>query len=169
MDRCDIRGCRAEADITYLEHGLCKRHWNELTAEDAPPDTLRVVLGIEATAEPAMEDSMDDAGSKTAKAVATTTAAGSRKGKASPKARSPQKAKPKATKPKAAKETKPRKALEAPVVFAFRLEAADRDVIHKAAGPAGATRFVRSAALAAARGDAAAFEELTKQAKSNLS
>ena len=144
MHRCDIKRCRAEADITYLEHSVCERHWNQLTAEDAPPDTLRMVLGIEATAESAMEDSM---GTSTSKAR-----------------------KPKAAKPKAVKEARPKKkALENAVVFAFRLEAADRDIIHKAAGPAGATRFVRSAALAAARGDAAAFEELTKQAKGNLS
>ena len=33
-------------------------------------------------------------------------------------------------------------------VFAFRLTRADRDLIHKAAGPANASRFVKSAALA---------------------
>ena len=36
------------------------------------------------------------------------------------------------------------------VVFAFRLPKADRDLIHKAAGPAGASKFVLGAALAAA-------------------
>ncbi len=54
------------------------------------------------------------------------------------------------------------------VVFAFRLNAADRDLIHKAAGPARATRFVLAAALAAATADHKAFEALTAQAKSNL-
>jgi len=54
------------------------------------------------------------------------------------------------------------------VVFAFRLPAADRDAIHKAAGPGKATRFVHAAALAAASGDTKAFEELAEQARTNL-
>ena len=77
----------------------------------------------------------------------------------------------KAAKPKAAKEPKPKKE-KAPkeplVVFAFRLSEADRDLIHKAAGPAKATKFVRAAALAAATQDSKVFDELTAQAKSNL-
>ena len=36
------------------------------------------------------------------------------------------------------------------VVFAFRLSPADRDAIHKAAGPRGASQFVLQAALTAA-------------------
>jgi len=73
--------------------------------------------------------------------------------------------------PKAAKEPKPKKekAPKVPlVVFAFRLSEADRDRIHKAAGPAKATKFVRAAALAAANQDSKAFEALTTQAKTNL-
>lgn len=81
----------------------------------------------------------------------------------------------KSTKPtkkaKTTKEPKPKKE-KAPkeplVVFAFRLTAAQRDAIHRAAGPGKATRFVRSAAIAAASGDKPAFEELLAQAKSNL-
>ena len=73
--------------------------------------------------------------------------------------------------PKPVKEPKPKKE-KAPkeplVVFAFRLSEADRDRIHKAAGPGKATRFVRSAALAAANQDSKAFDELTAQAKTNL-
>ena len=46
------------------------------------------------------------------------------------------------------------------VVFAFRLPPADRDRIHRAAGPAKATKFVRAAALAAANADTKAFEAL---------
>lgn len=73
--------------------------------------------------------------------------------------------------PKAAKEPKPKKE-KAPkedlVVFAFRLPAADRDLIHKAAGPGKATRFVLAAALAASNGDDSAFKDLAAQAKSNL-
>jgi len=73
--------------------------------------------------------------------------------------------------PKAAKEPKPKKEKvpkEPQVVFAFRLSPEERDRIHKAAGPAKATKFVRSAALAAASGDRPAFEELLAQAKANL-
>ena len=77
----------------------------------------------------------------------------------------------KASKPKTPKDPKPKKE-KAPkeplVVFAFRLSEADRDLIHKASGPGKATRFVRSAALAAARQDSKSFEELTTQAKTNL-
>jgi hypothetical protein len=72
---------------------------------------------------------------------------------------------------KAPKEPKPKKEKapkEPQVVFAFRLSEADRDLIHKAAGPAKATKFVRAAALAAAKADSKSFEELTSQAKSNL-
>ncbi len=71
--------------------------------------------------------------------------------------------KPKSEKP--AKEPKTKKEKAPQVVFAFRLSEADRDAIHKAAGPGKATRFVRAAALAAATGDTKAFEELTAQAK----
>src|SRR5262249_45320579 len=46
------------------------------------------------------------------------------------------------------------------VVFAFRLTAEEREVIHKAAGPAKASRFVRTLAIAAARKDKGAVNEL---------
>ncbi len=68
---------------------------------------------------------------------------------------------------KAAPNPKKEKAADV-VVFAFRLPAADRDAIHKAAGPGKATRFVHAAALAAASGDTKAFEELAAQARTNL-
>src|SRR5229473_2667849 len=45
------------------------------------------------------------------------------------------------------------------VVFAFRLTA-ERELIHKAAGPARASRFVRAVALAAAGGDEEALLKL---------
>ena len=68
---------------------------------------------------------------------------------------------------KAPKEKRERSSKEPQVVFAFRLSEADRTLIHKAAGPAGATRFVLGAAVAAATGDTKAFEVLTSQAKTN--
>lgn len=148
-ERCEVRRCRAEAGITYLDRGVCERHWNQLTAEDTPPDALRIALGIEATAPTATtEDRMEPTTEKTSKKSKKATA-----------------------KPKAAKETKPKKQKppkEPQVVFAFRLSEADRSLIHKAAGPAKATQFVRSAALAAANQDTKAFDALVEQAKANL-
>ncbi len=69
---------------------------------------------------------------------------------------------------KVAKPKKEKAPKESQVVFAFRLSEADRDLIHKAAGPAKATQFVRAAALAAAKADSKIFETLVEQAKSNL-
>jgi uncharacterized protein (DUF1778 family) len=56
-------------------------------------------------------------------------------------------AKKKTTKKKAAVKTPTN---DGKVVFAFRLSPQERDAIHKAAGPRGASRFVLEAALAAA-------------------
>ena len=46
------------------------------------------------------------------------------------------------------------------VVFAFRLTARERDLIHKAAGPAKASKYVRTLAVAAANGDEALVLQL---------
>jgi len=124
-DRCEIKRCRGEAAITYLDHGVCNRHWNQLTAEDAPPDALRISLGIAAPATAAPEDRT--MGEKSTKTKKTAT---------------------QAKEPKPKKEKAPKPDL---VVFAFRLSEADRDAIHKAAGPGKATKFVLAAALAAAK------------------
>lgn len=48
-------------------------------------------------------------------------------------------------------------------VFAFRLTPAERDAIHKAAGPAKASKFVRTLAVAAARNDEAAVRAIMKE------
>ena len=145
-ERCEVARCRGGVHITYLEHGVCDRHWNQLTAEDAPPDALRIALGIEATASTATEDStMEPTTDKTSK-----------------------RSKKAAAKTKAAKLKKQKAPKEPQVVFAFRLSEADRTLIHKAAGPAKATRFVRSAAMAAANADRKAFETLVSQSKANL-
>jgi hypothetical protein len=47
-------------------------------------------------------------------------------------------------------------------VFAFRLTTEERDAIHKAAGPAKASKFVRTLAVAAARNDEAAVKAILK-------
>ena len=49
------------------------------------------------------------------------------------------------------------------VVFAFRLKKEERDAIHKAAGPAGASRFVRALAVAAAAQDETSVRRLIKE------
>ncbi|MBK8164713.1 MAG: hypothetical protein IPK64_01990 [bacterium] len=67
--------------------------------------------------------------------------------------------KPAAEKPAA--ETKaPREEL---CVFAFRLTEAERDAIHKAAGPAKASKFARSLLVAAATKDDAAVRAIMKE------
>ncbi len=98
---------------------------------------------------------MEPTTSKTPKSVASTTSA-----------KTPKPAK-KAKAEKEAKMKKVRTPKEPQVVFAFRLTEAQRDQIHKAAGPGKATKFVRSAALAAASGDRPALEELLAVAKAN--
>lgn len=73
----------------------------------------------------------------------------------------------KKTEKKKARETKrarPPKE-EGLVVFAFRLTEAERDAIHKTAGPAGASRFVRRVATAFAREDESAFRAAVKEAR----
>jgi hypothetical protein len=49
---------------------------------------------------------------------------------------------------------------EETVVFAFRLSAEERELIHQAAGPAKASRFVRTLVVAAAKRDEAMVREL---------
>ena len=91
-----------------------------------------------------------DATSKTTKATGKPTAATAKK-------------------PKPVKNAKLEKKPKEPmVVFAFRLTKDQRDLIHKAAGPAKGTKFVRAAAIAASNMDRPAFDQLLAQAKANL-
>ena len=66
----------------------------------------------------------------------------------------------KATSKKAAK---PKEHL---VVFAFRLTKAERAAIHKTAGPANASRFIRRVAVAFANEDESAFKAVLAEARS---
>ena len=50
-------------------------------------------------------------------------------------------------------------------VFAFRLTEAERDAVHRTAGPAKASRFVRQVAAAFAAEDEAAFRAVLKEAR----
>jgi hypothetical protein len=47
-------------------------------------------------------------------------------------------------------------------LFAFRLTAEERDAIHKAAGPAKASKFARTLLVVAARNDEAAVKAIMK-------
>ena len=58
--------------------------------------------------------------------------------------------------------TKPKQDL---VVFAFRLTEAERTAIHKTAGPARASRYVRQVTAAFAKQDEAAFKAVLKDAR----
>ena len=70
---------------------------------------------------------------------------------------------PKKTKP-ASKDVAPKQADDSQelVVFAFRLTRAERDQIHEAAGPAKASSFIRSLAVAAATGDVKAVRKIAE-------
>lgn len=97
--------------------------------------------------------------SKSTKKAATPKAQTTPKAKKSEK---PAKAAPETTVPQAPKKEK----FADLCVFAFRLTEAERDLIHKAAGPAKASKFVRSLAVAAARNDEAAVKAILKTVQS---
>ena len=78
------------------------------------------------------------------------------------------KAEAKTRKPAAKTHEKPKKKAprEELCVFAFRLTPEERTDIHKAAGPAKASKFVRALAVAAARNDEAAVKAIMKAVQS---
>ena len=67
-----------------------------------------------------------------------------------------------ATAAKTVDEPKAKAPREELCVFAFRLTEEERDAIHKAAGPAKASKFVRTLAVAAARNDEATVKAILK-------
>ena len=73
------------------------------------------------------------------------------------------------SKTKQAKIKKEKPANEELVVFAFRLTPAERDAIHKTAGPARASRFVRRVAVAFANEDEATFRNLLRDVRKTRS
>jgi hypothetical protein len=160
-DGCQLPRCRADADVSYLGHGVCAWHWEELTNETAPPNALRKALGI--AAEPEMENTHMASKKKTTQPTEQPTAETPQPEVAA----APEKRAKKAKAPKAEKPVKvPRLPKEEGlVVFAFRLTEAERDAIHKAAGPARASRFVRTIAVAAANEDEAAIKATIKEAR----
>jgi hypothetical protein len=68
-------------------------------------------------------------------------------------------------KPRAKKERAPKEDL---VVFAFRLTPAERDQIHKAAGPAKASKYVRALTRAASAGDLELVTKIVEAVKQEL-
>jgi hypothetical protein len=82
------------------------------------------------------------------------------KEKSTPKARKPA---AKATAAKTVDKPETRAPREELCVFAFRLTPAERDAIHKAAGPAKASKFVRTLAVAAARNDETTVRAIMKE------
>jgi hypothetical protein len=123
-DRCELATCRADADLSYLGHGVCSRHWADLTNENAPADALRKALGIVAAPEPSMEDVMSSK-----KKVETKTDA-----------------KPE----KAAKKREPKPDKSELRTVAVRVDQAEFDLLHKAAGPRNLSMFIKSTILTAA-------------------
>ena len=69
--------------------------------------------------------------------------------------------------PKKARSRSNVKSTQNMVVFAFRLMPSERKLIHRAAGPGKASRFVKKISLAAARGDMALIRKVLKEAGIN--
>ena len=67
--------------------------------------------------------------------------------------------------PEPPKEKVPKEEL---VVFAFRLKATERDLIHKAAGAAKASKFVRALMIAASKGEEKTVLEIVRAAKEEM-
>jgi hypothetical protein len=59
--------------------------------------------------------------------------------------------------------TKEKAPKEELVVFAFRLTSEERGLIHKAAGPAKASKFVRTLAVAASRKDVKSVQKIVEE------
>jgi hypothetical protein len=166
-DRCTVPRCHAEADLFYLGRGLCETHWNELAAEDAPPDALRMVLGVETNAPTAMEEAMTE---KTEAATGTvaqedpmsTKQKTTRSKKKSAKAQAAKKA---AT-PKAKREKIPAENL---MTFAVRLPKSDSAAFHAAAGAGRASKVARRLLVAFATEDEAAFRAVVEETRERRS
>jgi len=175
--RCSIDGCRAAAGIDYLGRGVCTDHWNQLNADDAPPDALRMALGITA-AETATEETMDTTETPTTETTATPKPAGKRKAKGTPAAQGARAAKADdakrarakgGTAARLTKENQERRRVKkdaaAHRVFAIRVTDAELAAIHKAAGPRNATRMIRAVTAAFAARDEAAFRAVLEEAR----
>ena len=142
-NRCSIPGCRGDTDLVYLDHGICVRCWNQLTAEDEPADALARALGISVAEATTVED-------PTMAEKTETTKKGTKKTAKAAKA------------PKPKKERPPKEDL---VVFACRVAEVERVKFHDATGPAGASRFARKLLVVFANEDEPGFRALLKEAR----
>ena len=97
--------------------------------------------------------------------TAATTETKNKKGKAQKKAAKAKAAAPKAKAAKAAKPKKERAPKEDLMTFAFRMTKAESVALHRAAGPANASRTMRALAAAFVAEDRAAFEAIVADAK----
>ena len=167
-DRCDIPRCHDDAAVTYLGHGVCTRHWSELTNETAPPDALRKALGIKSELQNT-EDTHMASKKKIDAAPETKPQKPQPSGEPAPEtavaAKEVKSKTKKAPRPKPEKKPREQKPKEELCVFALRLTPAERDALHKTAGPARASRFARTILVAAANEDEAAFRTAIKEAR----
>ena len=97
--------------------------------------------------------------------TAATTETKNKKGKAQKKAAKAKAAAPKAKAAKAAKPKKERAPKEDLMTFAFRMTKAESVALHRAAGPANASRTMRALAAAFVAEDRAAFESVVEDAR----
>ena len=98
------------------------------------------------------------------KSKSTKKTAATPKAQATPKAKKAEKPTAKAAPETVAHEEAQKEKFADLCVFAFRLTEEERDAIHQAAGPAKASKFVRTLAVAAARNDEAAVKAIMKAA-----
>ena len=99
------------------------------------------------------------------KSKSTKKTAATSKVQATPKAKKTEAPAAKAAAPEIVAQPDPKKeTFKGLCVFAFRLIEEERNAIHKAAGPAKASKFVRTLAVAAARNDEAAVKAIMQAA-----
>lgn len=135
-DQCQIPGCRGEVGIVYLDHDVCLAHWNEYTNETAPPDALRMALGIEGV--PETEEEITMSKTKNAKKTSAAKIDGAVEEASEPKS---------AKKERKAREPKEKIPMR---TVALRVSEAEFETLHSAAGPRNLSAFMKTALLAAA-------------------
>ena len=162
-DRCSVRGCRGEADLVYLDHGICVRCWNQWTADEQPADALARALGIQVAETTETENAMPDT---TPAAESAATEENPVPTKKSAKQKNEPKSKKKGSKvTTAAKPKREKKPKEDLCVFALRLTENEREKFHEVTGPAGGTYFARQLMVVFSNEDESGFRALLKEAK----
>ena len=137
-DRCELPGCGNHEAITYLGHGICAEHYDTLTKNeleralgigrgptDASTPIATILKAPEAVAQPSGATENTTMSSKTKKAENATTEKQAKK----------------------SHEPSEKKQLR---TLALRVSETDFDLIHKAAGPRGLSKFMYEAITKAA-------------------